>query len=72
MNADSALAATALGLQVGGTVRASDVDAVRARASRGGLFRAHDAGDHAAILVNANLGYTPRLDQPLRCPAEPL
>ena len=72
MNAGPARAATAFGLRRRGAVHASDVDAVRTRATGGRLFRAHDAGDNAAVLVDADLGYASRLDQALRRSAEPL
>lgn len=71
MNAGSARAATAFGLRRRGAVYASDIDAMRARATSGRIFRANDAGDNAAVLMDADLGYTSRIDQALRCPAEP-
>lgn len=72
MNADSDCAATALCLQLRGANRASDIDAMPAPMNRRKRFLAHDAGDHASLLVNSDLGYTSRIDQALGCPKEPL
>lgn len=72
MNADFGRAATALGLQLQGAGRASDIDTMPAAASRGRRFRAHVAGDHASILMDADLEYAPRPDQALGSPVKPL